>query len=302
MKSKLLILSTFGFAIVFLNSFPGSDAIVNVAASGKKLQTSVRLYVFDGGTIENNDLRLYGLDSNQVAVNRLSVPCYLIVHPKGTLMWDTGSVPDSAWTYTGSPVLYKMMLTQPNIETDITLTKPIRMQLSEVGYSPSDIKYIALSHYHFDHTANANEFSNATWLVTQNERDSMFSKQPPPITMPSTYSGLQNNKTQIITTGEFDVFGDGSVIIKSAPGHSPEHHVLFVRLKNTGNIVLSGDLYHFPQERTLDRVPVFDFNQEQDRISRKNIDTFLIKMNAQLWIQHDFAANSKLKKAPAFYD
>jgi glyoxylase-like metal-dependent hydrolase (beta-lactamase superfamily II) len=300
MKNKLLILTTFGFAIVFLYSFLTSDAIVNVAAFGKKLQTSVRLYVFDGGTIENNDLRRYRLESNEVAINRLSDPCYLIVHPKGTLIWDTGAVHDSAWTYTGSPVLYKLI--QPNVQRDITLTKPIKMQLAAAGYSPSDIKYIALSHYHYDHTANANEFSNATWLVRQNERDSMFAKQPPPVTIPSTYSGLRNNKTEIITTEEFDVFGDGSVIIKSAPGHTPGHQALFVRLKNTGNIVLSGDLYHFPEEKTLDRVPIFDFNQEQNRASRRNVDDFLKAKNAQLWIQHDFGANSKLKKAPAFYD
>ena len=300
MKNRLLILATFGFAIVLLYSFLASDAIVNVAAFGKKLQTSARLYVFDGGTIENNDLRRYRLESNEVAINRLSDPCYLIVHPKGTLIWDTGAVPDSAWTYTGSPVLYKLI--QPNVQRDITLTKPIKMQLVAAGYSPSDIKYIALSHYHYDHTANANEFSNATWLVRQNERDSMFAKQPPPVTIPSTYSGLRNNKTEIITTEEFDVFGDGSVIIKSAPGHTPGHQVLFVRLKNTGNIVLSGDLYHFPEEKTLDRVPIFDFNQEQNRASRRNVDDFLKAKNAQLWIQHDFGANSKLKKAPAFYD
>jgi glyoxylase-like metal-dependent hydrolase (beta-lactamase superfamily II) len=268
--------------------------------SGKNNQSTLRLYIFDGGTIENNDLRRYRLDSSEVAINRLSVPCYLIVHPKGTLIWETGSVPDSAWTYTGSPILYKLKL--PTVQRDITLTKPVRMQLAEAGYSPSVIKYIALSHYHYDHTANANLFKNATWLVRQIEFDSMFAKQPPPITIPSTYSGLRNNKTVIITKEEFDVFGDGSVIIKSAPGHTPGHQVLFVRLKNTGNIVLSGDLYHYPEERTLDRLPVFDFSQEQNKASRKNIDEYLKAMNAQLWIQHDFGANSKLKKSPLFYD
>jgi glyoxylase-like metal-dependent hydrolase (beta-lactamase superfamily II) len=274
--------------------------VATILAFQNKPSAAVRLYVLDGGILENIDPKRYNLDSSETAINRFSVPCFLILHPKGTLIWDTGTVPDSSWTYRGSPVFYK--LDQLGIQRDITLTKPVKLQLSEVGFKPSDITYIALSHYHFDHTANANEFSNATWLVRQNERDSMFSKHIPPVTIPSTYAALRNNKTQIITTEEFDVFGDGSVIIRSAPGHTPGHQVLFVGLKKTGNILISGDLYHYPEERTLDRVPVFDFNQRQNRASRKIIEAYLKERNAQLWIQHDFGANSKLKKAPDFYE
>ena len=263
-------------------------------------QPTLRLYVFDGGTLENMDTKRFGLETNEVAISRMSVPCFLIVHPKGTLIWDTGAIPDTSWNFTNSPVLWKLNL--PNLQRDITLTKPIKLQLAEVGYSPTDITYLALSHYHYDHTANANEFSNATWLVRQNEHDSMFAQQPPGVTRPSSYSALRNNKTQIITTDQYDVFEDGTVIIKAAPGHTPGHQVLFIKLIQTGNIVLSGDLYHYPEERILDRVPTFDFNQEQTRSSRKNIDTFLKKMNAQLWIQHDFGAFSKLKKAPNYYE
>jgi glyoxylase-like metal-dependent hydrolase (beta-lactamase superfamily II) len=287
------------FIIGLSYSFVASPDAVKTLNSPKQL-TAVRLYVLDGGTLENIDPKRYGLDSTEAAIHRFSVPCYLIVHPKGTLMWDTGTVADSAWTYTGSPVLYKLV--QPGFQRDITLTKPIKLQLSEIGYSPADITYIALSHYHYDHSANANEFSKATWLVRQNERDSMFSKQMPPVTIPSTYAKLRNNNTQIITTDEFDVFGDGSVIIKSAPGHTPGHQVLFVSLKRSGNILIGGDLYHYPEERSLDRVPVFDFNQSQNRASRKIIEAFLKERNAQLWIQHDITANAKLKKAPDFYE
>jgi N-acyl homoserine lactone hydrolase len=66
--------------------------------------------------------------------------------------------------------------------------------------------------------------------------------------------------------------------------------------------VLSGDLYHYPAEKTLDRVPTFEFSQEQTRASRKDVDAFLKKKGAQLWIQHDFEGNSKLKKSPKFYE
>ena len=92
------------------------------------------------------------------------------------------------------------------------------------------------------------------------------------------------------------------VIIKSAPGHTPGHQVLFLKLAKTGNIVLSGDLYHYPEEKTLDKVPNFEFNKEQTRATRKMIDTFLEKTNSKLWIQHDLTTNAMLKKSPAYYE
>jgi N-acyl homoserine lactone hydrolase len=78
--------------------------------------------------------------------------------------------------------------------------------------------------------------------------------------------------------------------------------MLFLKLAKTGGVLLAGDLYHYPEERTLNRVPTFDFNQDQTRASRVATDAFLKKTGAQLWIQHDFVGNAKLKKSPAYYD
>jgi glyoxylase-like metal-dependent hydrolase (beta-lactamase superfamily II) len=162
--------------------------------------------------------------------------------------------------------------------------------------------YLALSHYHYDHTANANQFANATWLVRREERDAMFAPKAPAVTQPSTYSALRRSKTVIIKTDEYDVFGDGSVVIKSAPGHTPGHQMLYLKLAHTGPVLLSGDLYHYPEERALDRVPTFEFDAKKTRATRIVTEAFLKKSGAQVWIQHDFRANAKLKKAPEYYD
>ena len=175
-------------------------------------------------------------------------------------------------------------------------------QLSDVGYSAGDITYLAFSHYHYDHTANANAFAGATWLVRQVERDAMFAEKPPGVTRPSSYAALRNSKTVIISSDEHDVFGDGSVIMKLAAGHTPGHQVLYVKLPKTGGVVLSGDLYHFPEARTLKRVATFDFDQEQTPASREAIEAFLARTGAQLWIQHDQVGNARLKKAPDYYE
>ena len=78
--------------------------------------------------------------------------------------------------------------------------------------------------------------------------------------------------------------------------------MLYLRLAKTGPVLLSGDLYHFPQERTLNRFPVFEFDKDQTRRTHVAVEAFLKSTGAQLWIQHDAVANAALRKAPAFYD
>jgi len=261
---------------------------------------SVRLYVLDGGSLESDPAR-YQLTKETVSATELSIMAALIVHPKGTLMWDTGAIADDSWTPTGRPVARRLVLSNGQ-ERRVTLRNTVKAQLAAIGHAPADITYLALSHYHWDHTANANQFVKATWLARQAERDVMFPKQAAEPPQPSTFADLANGKTMVITGDEHDVFGDGSVVLKLATGHTPGHQVLYVKLAKTGGIVLSGDLYHYPEERTLNRMPTFEFNMDQTRESRAAVDVFLKKTGSQMWIQHDFGAMAKLKKAPAFYD
>jgi N-acyl homoserine lactone hydrolase len=253
---------------------------------------SVRLYVFDCGSLNIADTSPYQLKKEELATNYMSVACFLVAHPKGTMIWDAGAVPDSAFKPGGGPATLR----------SATSIRPLATQLAEIGYVPGDITYLALSHFHWDHVGNANVFAGSTWLVRKLERDVMFADPPSTRTEPANYSALKNSKTVIITTDDYDVFGDGTVVIKSAPGHSPDHQVLFLKLAKTGPILLSGDLYHYPEERKLNRVPTTEFNAGQTIAFRATIEAFLKKTRAQLWIQHDFTANSKLKKAPEFYE
>jgi N-acyl homoserine lactone hydrolase len=253
---------------------------------------SLRLYVFDCGSLNIPDISPYQLKKEDLATTYMSVPCFLVAHPRGTLMWDVGAVPDSAFKAGGGPATLRYA----------TSTKTLTAQLAEIGYTPGDITYLSLSHFHWDHVGNSNVFAGATWLVRKLERDIMFSEPPSPRTEPANYSALKNSKTVIVTKEDYDVFGDGTVVMKSTPGHSPDHQVLFLKLAKTGPVLLSGDLYHYPEERKLNRVPTTEFNASQTVASRAAIEAFLKKTGAQLWIQHDFTANAKLKKAPAFYD
>ena len=259
------------------------------AASTAPRPKSVRLYVFDCGTIHAKSADGFSLKKEEVASTEMSVPCFLIAHPKGTMLWDVGLIPDRPTQSDGAPPAR-------------TPDKPLLPQLAAVGYAPADIKYLVLSHYHGDHVANANLFAGSTWLVRKVERDLMFSSDQLRRTNPADYKLLKDSKTILIDKDDYDVFGDGTVVIKFTPGHTPGHQSLFLKLKKTGPVVLSGDLYHHPEERGLNRLPVDEFDVKKTAESRSAMEVFLKNSGAQLWIQHDIVGNGKLKKAPAFYE
>jgi len=198
---------------------------------------AVKLYILDLGQLKSGNPQ--PLLDRGVTVTDMSVVAYLIVHPRGTLLWDSGTIPDALVKPEGTTV------------ARATVKKTLVGQLAEIGYKPADITYMALSHYHYDHSANANAFADSTWLVQRPERAAMFPDTPPatPIDVSVTekFSALKNAKT-VLLDGDHDVFGDGSVVVLSTPGHTPGHQSLFVRLAKFGPLVLSGDLYHYPSE------------------------------------------------------
>jgi len=253
---------------------------------------SPRIYVFDNGTLSGLDPKQYfGFERSELKAVDFTAQSYLVVHPKGTLMWDAGVIADSQ--FKGS---------EPVKEGISTATKPLLPQLAAAGYKPSDITYFAMSHYHSDHTANANVFAGSTWIVQKAERDAMFAGPPAQIMAPATFSALKDAKTKLLENEDFDVFGDGSVVMMSTPGHTPGHQVLFVKTATRGPIVLAGDLYHYPEERTTGKTPSFEFNAAQSKVSRNRIEIFLKQTGAQLWIEHDIATHANLPKAPNYVE
>ena len=268
---------------------PAEEQIVGAAPS-EATSASLRLYIFDCGHLRIADPGRFSLTMDEVSTLELSVPCYLIEHPDGTLLWDAGLSDSLA---EGSPH------TQAN-GTVTTVTATLRAQLEELGYQPADITYLALSHLHYDHAGNANDFVASTWLVQRPEHEAAFGDAQGFFDR-ALYAELENSETMLLD-GDHDVFGDGTVVIKSAPGHTPGHQVLFVDLAETGGVVLSGDLYHFPENRTLKRVPTFNFDEAQTLASMDAVEDFLMESGARLWIEHDFAANALLDKSPAYYE
>ncbi len=244
--------------------------------------SATRLYVLDCGYIFLGDetLEILSLAPDEVSTRDMAVPCYLVEHPRGTLVWDTG------------------LPFGPDAE------RTLESQLAELGYSFGDITYVAMSHMHGDHAGNANAFKDSVWLAREAEREYAFSGATEGVGWgtPEIYSELQSSETIVIPgDDDHDVFGDGQVVIVSTPGHTPGHQVLFVDLAETGPIVLSGDLYHTAPSFELRRVPTFNFDAAQTRASFEKLDALLAATGGELWIEHDHAHHESLRKSPQYY-
>jgi N-acyl homoserine lactone hydrolase len=291
-SDRRFLICDWRFRIVVLLAVAALAVAAPHAQTGRQQVRALRLYVFDGGSINGLDTKLFGFAPNEVKEPNFRITAYLVVHPRGTLMFDSGGIPDSRFPADGSPAKDGVMVA----------TRQLKPQLTMAGSRPSDVTYFALSHYHSDHTANANDFARATWIVQKAERDAMFAEQPAAIMQPAQFSALKDATTKLLNDEDFDVFGDGTVVVKSTPGHTPGHQVLFVKLPKTGPVLLAGDLYHYPEERTTGKVPTFEWNAEVSRASRAKVESFVKQTGAQLWIEHDIATHAKLPFAPRYLE
>jgi len=289
-------------------SFTAAGILAAVTSAGAQERfpaatppSGLRLYIFDCGHINPNraGTERYNVTPEEVGETRFAVPCYLVAHPRGTLMWELGVAPDETVEARARGEVGNPTATSAAVAP---VTRTLRSQLAEVGYRPESITYFAFSHAHTDHNANANMFAASTWLTSVAERVFMWEEGNTRVNR-TFFDQIERSEYVSFAKDEYDVFGDGKVIIKAAPGHSPGHQMLVLDLAETGRIMLSGDLYHYPQERTLRRPsPATDDNPELTTASREKIEAYLQRTGTELWIEHDFVHNATLKKAPAYYD
>ena len=257
-------------------------ALALPAAAQTSGKAADRLYVMDCGHNAAPDQARWSPGVNVGKPIELSDTCTLIRHGNRWLLWDTG-YPDAV---ADRPV------TSP-IGT-ATRARKLAAQLAELGVKPDDIAYVAVSHTHGDHVGNVDMFPKSTLLIQKAEIDFAFAEGKP--------APFRKDRPMQLLSGDFDVFGDGSVVILSAPGHTPGHQALLVNLAKTGWIVMSGDLAHFKDNWDNDRVPSMNTSADQTHASRARVQKVLDDKKAQLWINHDLPSFNSRRLSPQFYD
>jgi N-acyl homoserine lactone hydrolase len=219
---------------------------------------------------------------------RLVYSCYLIKHGDEFMVWDTG------WSMSAGSVA--------------PMTSLVDL-LARVNVKPEQIKYVGLSHYHADHVGQVSSFPTAALLIGKGDWDVLTGpkllpsvRRPPgDIVSPEPFehwtSGGGNVEPVLL---DKDVFGDGTVIMVNTPGHTPGHHVLLLKLPNTGNVLLSGDLAHFRENYLNNIVPGFNTSRAETLASIDRVKQIAAHLKATVIIQHDPRDVGKLPAFPAF--
>jgi N-acyl homoserine lactone hydrolase len=241
-----------------------------------------RLYVLDCGDAHAPDQARWSPGVNSGKPIDISDNCYLIHHKLGWMLWDTG-IPDAVAS----------MAEPPPGPIPWHRNKTLAAQLAALGVQPADIKYIGISHTHGDHVGNVDLFPTATVLIQKAEYEWAFA---------SGHKPFSDSHPADQLVGDHDVFGDGSVMIISTPGHTPGHESLMVDLPRTGRVILSGDVAHFRDNFDNRRVPAGNTDKAQSVASMDHIADLIAKYHAQFWINHDAAQTAGTRRPPEFYD
>ena len=249
-----------------------------------------RMYVINCGENHTNDVSRWTPGVNVGKPHVFSNHCYLIKHAQGLMLWDSGNADRLAAMPKG--------LTNPAGTITAFMKKPLAESLKEIGVAPADIKHFAMSHGHGDHSGNANLFTSSTLYIQRAEYAAVFGSEPQKFGfIPANFEKIRSNPAMILN-GDYDVFGDGSVVIKPAPGHTPGHQVLLVRLPKTGPVLLSGDMVHLQYSWNYRVVPSFNFDVQQSMQTIDSMKAFAAQSGAQLWVNHDLEQHAKIPKAP----
>ena len=246
----------------------------------------MKLWRLDCGLIQVDDLNDF---SDTYAYTgrskRLTASCYLIKHGDDYMLWDTG-LPKSDL---GLPL-------QGKASKGETLSVSLVDQLAQLRIDPPKITIIGISHYHYDHTGQADDFHQARLLLGQ--RDAKVLREPNnPLAKALAYWLSGPGKLDEVI-GDRDVFGDGSVVMLDLPGHTPGHHGLLVRLSQSGYVLLSGDVAHFRDNFDSDGVPSWNTDRAQSLASLERVKQIVRNLHANFVIQHEMEDIQKLPKFP----
>ena len=239
----------------------------------------VTLTRLDCGSGSNDPRRFSDTFAYTETTTPFTFSCYVVRRGADVMVWDTGYLPGSV----------------PN-----ATNKPLADLLKQINVNPDDMKFVGISHFHADHTGQLAALKNATLLIGKGDWDGITANPPMGGANAKGFAEWIAEKRKVETqSADKDVFGDGSVMMLRAPGHTAGHSIQLVRLKEMGPVLLSGDAVHFLENYDYEGVPGFNFDRAQTIASIQRIKQIQKNLRATLIIQHDPRDVGKLPVFPA---
>lgn len=215
----------------------------------------------------------------------IPVGCYLIRHGDSYMLWDAG--------------LPRTLIGKPDVSEQQTLIleKSLVDQLAEIHVRPDQIKRLGVSHYHGDHTGQAADFPGATLFIGKADYEALTAQPKGEGMEPELIAPWIAGKAPVVQIErDMDMFGDGSVIVLTMPGHTPGHTALKVRIAGK-TYLLTGDLYHFASQIPDSQVSGNATDPAAAKLSMKRFQEIARDTKATIIVQHDAGDIAKL---PAF--
>jgi len=213
------------------------------------------------------------------------VPFFLIVHPRGNVLLDTGE-PKSAIAVRPDPANRYLPV--------MTAAEYVTVQLAEkLDLRPADITHVIVSHLHSDHGGGLGEFPDAVHYLRRAElQDGDNAARLAP---------LRLKLCELDDTADYDLFGDGLVRIIPTPGHTPGHQSLLLNLQHWGPTLLAVDSVYTEDVLRDGGLPAVAADWD---VTRRTLDRIraMRRSGIRVLTGHDPDAWSRFKLAPDYYD
>lgn len=253
---------------------------------------SIRIYAFHCGD-ERASKALYDpLDVDFRTIVQGPYFLFLIDHPQGRVLFDTGLNPK--WKGPGESDENTPAVVMRDDDDVVS-------KLGTLGLRPVDVAHVIVSHLHFDHAGGLRFFPHARIYAQQSEIRFAY--------WPATYQrtlydrdDFDHDLQWVELIGERDLYGDGSIVITPTPGHTPGHQSLVVRLQS-GTYVLVGDAHWLPEKMRERRIPGIVWNSDAMVESWYRLEEIERKEEATLVFTHDLEFSARMPLGPgAWYE
>jgi N-acyl homoserine lactone hydrolase len=218
----------------------------------------------------------------------IPVSMWIIDHPKGLVVFDTGN---NVAISDGKCKSYWAAGNCDFLKPSQTRADVIDEQLKKLGYSADKVKVVVTSHSHLDHVGNIAMFPNAIHVMQKKELYQGW--------WPEKFQGRAVNGTFVLNdlasardynylelTGDYDLFGDGSVLILSTPGHTLGHQSMKVKTAGSGTIIITQDAVWM--QENLDGYPAGLNYSVQDYTNSLNRLKYMRDLEGtQIFMAHD---------------
>ncbi|MBM4443338.1 MAG: N-acyl homoserine lactonase family protein [Candidatus Rokubacteria bacterium] len=239
------------------------------------------------GPFPNNAL-VPSLPKEKVRDITIPVNMWVIDHPKGLVVFDTGNnvaVSDGKCKAHWAAGMCDLLKPSQKREDAIDA------QLKKLGFSVDQVKAVVTSHAHLDHMGNVKLFPKAIHVIQKKELyqawwpEKFQGRQGGAFVM-GDFDGPARDFNYLELDGDYDLFGDGSVVVLSTPGHTLGHQSLKVRLASGKTIVMAQDAIWFKEN--MEGYPAgLNYSVKDYESSIQRLKMIRDLENAELYFGHD---------------